>query len=141
MVWTEIPLDGRTYMYVFARGHMTAAIPRYDIREPIVRPYAGAIFVDAFILMQYNACAHTARMSLTFLYDEGISVMNWQTSYADLNSIGHTWDILSRRIRQRPHHPGNVENRTYRCPGSGIAGHTAKGHQEYATSLPGVCER
>ena len=61
--------------------------------------------------MQDNACAHTARMSLTFLYDEGISVVNWQTSYADLNSIGHTWGILSRRIRQRPHHPGNVENR------------------------------
>ena len=38
--------------------------------------------------------------------------MNWQTSFnADLNSIGHTWGILSRHIRQRPHHPGNVENR------------------------------
>ena len=110
MVWTEIPLDGPTDMYVFARSHMTAAIHRNDIREPHVRPYAGAI-VDAFILMHDNACAHTARMSLTFLYGEGISVMNWQTSYADLNRIGHTWAILSRRIRQRPHHPGNEDNR------------------------------
>ena len=45
MVWTEIPLDCRTYMYVFARGGITAA--RYsrpsDIREPIVRPHTGAI--------------------------------------------------------------------------------------------------
>ena len=55
--------------------------------------------------------SHTARVSLTFLFDEGITVMNWPTSYADLNPIEHTWDILSRRIRQRPHHPGNVENR------------------------------
>ena len=61
--------------------------------------------------MQDNACAHTVRMYLTFRYDEGISVMNWQASYADLNSIGHTWGNLSRRIRQRPQHPGNVENR------------------------------
>ena len=55
--------------------------------------------------------SHTARTSLTFLDDEGISVMNWPTSYADLNPIEHTWGILSRRIRQRPHHSGNVENR------------------------------
>ena len=111
MVWTKIPLDGRTYLYVFARGHMMAATHRNDIREHIVRSYAGAIIVDAFILMKDNACVPTARMSLTFLYDEGISVMNWQTSYADLNSIGHSWSILSGRIQQRPHHPGNVENR------------------------------
>ena len=79
MVWTEIPLDGRTDLYVFARCHMTTAIHRNDIRELLVRPYAGAI-VDIFILMQDNACAHTDRMSLTFLYEEDISVMNWQTS-------------------------------------------------------------
>ena len=100
MVSKEIPLDGRTYLYVFARGHMTAAIHRNDIREPLVRSYAGAI-VCAFILMQYNACAHTARMALTFTDDEGISVLNWQTSYADLDPVGHTWGILSVRIRQR----------------------------------------
>ena len=84
MVWTEIPLDGHTDLYVFARGHTTAAIHRNDIQDPLVRPYAGDI-VDAFILMQDNACSHAARMSLTFLYDEGISVMNSQTIYADLN--------------------------------------------------------
>ena len=33
MVWTEIPLDGRTDLYVFARGHITVAIHRNDIRE------------------------------------------------------------------------------------------------------------
>ena len=110
MVWMEIPLDGRTDLYVFARGGITSERHRNDIREPLVRPYAGAI-VDAFILMQDNACAHTARMYLTFHCDEGISVMYWQTSCEDLNSIGHTWGILSRRIRQRPHDPGNVENR------------------------------
>ena len=109
MVWKEIPLYGRTDLYVFARGHMTAAIHRNDIREPLVRPYAGAI-VGAFVLMQYNARDHAARVSLTVLDDEGISVMNWSTSSADLNPIEHTWGIPSRRIRQRSHHPGNVEN-------------------------------
>ena len=36
--------------------------------------------------------------------------MNWPTSSADLNPMEYAWEILSRRIRQRPHHPGNVEN-------------------------------
>ena len=66
MVWTEIPLDGRTDMYVFDRGHMTAAIHRNDIRTPMVRPYAGAI-AGAFFLMQDNARDHAARVSVTFL--------------------------------------------------------------------------
>ena len=47
MVWTEIPLDGLTDLYVFARGHTMTAIHRNDIREPIVY---------SFILMQDNAC-------------------------------------------------------------------------------------
>ena len=54
MVWMEIPLDDRTDLCVFARGHTMAAIHRNDIREAIVMPYAGAI-VDSFILMQDNA--------------------------------------------------------------------------------------
>ena len=109
MVWTVIPLDGCTYLYMFAIAHMTAAIHRNAIREPIVRQYEGAI-VDAFMLMQYNARAHTVRVSVTFHDDEGTSVMNWPTSSADLNPIEHACGILSRRMRQRPPHPGNVDN-------------------------------
>ena len=57
MVWTEIPLDGRTDLYVcFQR--CTAAIHRNDILEHTVRPHACAIH-DAFMLMQDNALAHT----------------------------------------------------------------------------------
>ena len=48
MVWMEIPLDGGTGLYVFARGCITSERHRNDIREPLVRPYTGAI-VDAFI--------------------------------------------------------------------------------------------
>ena len=143
MVWTEITLNGRTDLYVFARGHTTATQHCHYIREPIVRSYAGAI-VYAFILMQDNARAHTARVSLTFFDDDGISVMNWPTSSADLNPIEHrphTWGILSRRIRQRPHHPGNVENLIGALVQE-LQENTTQWHQEdYTTSLTGVWER
>ena len=110
MVWTEIPLDGRTYLYMFTRGHMMAAIHRNDILEHIVSPHAG-VFGDAFILMQDISRAHTARVSLIFFDDEGTSVMNWPTSSPDLNPLEHTRDILTRCIRQRSHYPENIHNR------------------------------
>ena len=35
--------------------------------------------------------------------------MNWAARSRDINPTEHSWDILSRRIRQRPHHPANVQ--------------------------------
>ena len=91
------------------------------------RAYWQVIYGDAFVLMQDNARAHPAQMYMTFLddkcisvmnwlarsphinpIDKGISVMNWLAKSPDINPIEHTWDVLSRRIRQRPHYPENI---------------------------------
>ena len=60
--------------------------------------------------MQDNARAHTAHVYMTFIDDTGISVMNWPARSPYINPTEHTWGILSRRIRQRPHRPENVQN-------------------------------
>ena len=93
---------------MFARGGITEARHRSDIREPNVGSYAGTI-CDAFILMQDNARVSTSQMYTTFLDDKCISVMNWLAIFSDLNPIKHTWNILSRYIRQPPHYPENVQ--------------------------------
>ena len=96
---------------MFPRGGITAVRYRDEVLEPIVTPYAGAIG-DTFMLMQDNARAHTARVSTTFLDDEGINVMNLPARSPDLNPIEHDWDMLSRRIGQRHHPPESVQSLT-----------------------------
>ena len=99
-----------------------AARHRYTILKPIVRPHTGAIG-DAFILMQYNARAHTAQVSMTFIDDTGISVMNCQPGlqtstqqnihgafFLDLFDNGRIIHIMYRTMSMpwfrncRPHH-------------------------------------
>ena len=110
MVWTEVPLDGHTDLYVFPRSGIMAARHCSDILEPIVRPHACAANGDALIVMQDNAPAHTAQVYMTFIDDTCIRVMNWPARSPDVNPTELTWGILSRRIRQRQHHPENVQN-------------------------------
>ena len=105
----EVPLDRYTDMYMVPRGGIMTAIHRCDIMEPIVGPQACANG-DAFILMQDNARAHTTQVSMNSIDDTGIRVMNGPARYPDLNPSEHTSGILSRRIRQRHHHPENVQD-------------------------------
>ena len=83
MVWTEIPLDGHTELYVFPRGGIMAARHRSDILEPIVRPHAGAIGCCHLLFhdLPDNARSHTAQVSMAFIDGTCISVMNWLARY------------------------------------------------------------
>ena len=63
-------------------------------------------------MIQDNARAHTARVSTTFLDDEGINVVNWPARSPVLNPIEHAWDMISRRIRQQQHPPESVQSLT-----------------------------
>ena len=76
--------------------------------------------------------------------DKGISVMNWLARSPHINPIEHTWDVLSRRIRQRPHYPENITHMLQTLIEALVQELqmiTQKGHKEYATSMSGLCGR
>ncbi|GBM07602.1 hypothetical protein AVEN_230036-1 [Araneus ventricosus] len=54
LVWAGIATDGRTHLYVFAGGSVTAVRYRDKILHPLVRPFIASMGTDA-IFMDDNA--------------------------------------------------------------------------------------
>ncbi|GBM05512.1 hypothetical protein AVEN_94792-1 [Araneus ventricosus] len=57
LVWAGIATNGRTVLYVFAGGSVTAVRYRDKILHPLVRPFIAAMGTDA-IFMDDNARPH-----------------------------------------------------------------------------------
>ncbi len=75
MVWGIISLDGCTDLQVIDRGGLTAVGYREEVLQPVAKPFADSAGSDV-ILVQDNASAHTARVVLAYLDQEGINVMD-----------------------------------------------------------------
>ena len=57
------------------------------------------------ILQQDGARPHTARLTMNFLAQNGINVLDWQAMPPDMSHIEHVWDDLKRRVYACPHSP------------------------------------
>ncbi|GFX12603.1 transposable element Tcb2 transposase [Trichonephila clavipes] len=88
LVYGGISIDGRTYLYIFRDGPLTARRYRDEILRPIVVPYAMAIG-DDFILLDNNCRPHRANLVEDFLFEEGIVRMEWPAYSPDMNPIEH----------------------------------------------------
>ncbi|GBM60028.1 hypothetical protein AVEN_147591-1 [Araneus ventricosus] len=61
LVWKGIATNGRTNLYVFAGGSITAARYRDEILHPLLWPFISAMGIDA-IFMDDNTRPHRARL-------------------------------------------------------------------------------
>jgi transposase len=59
------------------------------------QPQAGVIF------QQDNAPCHKSRVTMAFLTESNIPVMNWPPYSPDLSPIENLWGIMSKKIRKR----------------------------------------
>ncbi|GFV58463.1 transposable element Tc1 transposase [Trichonephila clavipes] len=79
------------------------------ILRPHVIPYNGDIG-DSFVFRDDNARPHRARLVENMLEAETIHCMEWPACSSDLNPIEHVWDMLRRRIAERPSPPATVRD-------------------------------
>ncbi|GFS79779.1 transposable element Tcb2 transposase [Trichonephila clavipes] len=97
LVYSGIPNDGRTDLYIIRDGPLTARRYKDEILRPIVVPYAAAIG-DDFILMNDNCRPPHANLVEDFLFEEEIVRMEWPACFPDMDPIEHVWDALGRRV-------------------------------------------
>jgi len=75
-VWVGICLNSRADLYDFRQGRITALRYHDVILKLTVRPFAAAV-ADSIIFIQEYAQPRTVRVSMNFLAEEGIDVMDW----------------------------------------------------------------
>lgn len=111
LVWGGVSYDGRTDLYIIQNGALTGVRYVNEILNDYVRPYAGAVG-PGFILMDDNARPHRALVARQYLEREDIERMDWPARSPDINPLEHVWDILQRRICDRPVQPLTKEELT-----------------------------
>ena len=107
MVWAGISAQYKTDL-VFIDGTLTALKYRDDILNGIVRPF----LLNHPQIMEFQhdgATPHTARISKNFLAANNIATMEWPSKSPDLSPIANCWDYLSRHLKDRAHHPHNIQ--------------------------------
>ncbi|GFU26369.1 transposable element Tcb2 transposase [Trichonephila clavipes] len=95
MVYASVSINGRTDLLILRVGALTGRRYRDYILGPIVVPYVAAIR-DNVMLMDDNRKPHSANLVDDFLFEEGITRMEWPACSLDMNLIEHVWDILGR---------------------------------------------
>ena len=102
MVWAGINNNRKTNS-VIINGNVNAQRYRDEILAPVVIPYV--IANPNAIFQQDNARPHTARLTTQYLQANNVDVMEWPSKSLDLSPIEQVWDLLDRRVCQRPVQP------------------------------------
>ena len=107
MVWGGIKSD-RKFGLVIIRGNMNAQRYQNDVLRPVVVPYVNNRRGNV-VFQQDNARPHVAAATMQYLQQNNVQVLDWPAVSPDLSPIEHVWDLLDRRVRQRPVQPQTLQ--------------------------------
>lgn len=99
MVWGGITYRHRTPLHI-CRGRVNAVYYRDQVLQNHVVPFFNQ-HNDVHTFQQDNARAHTARVSMQYLAQQNIPVLQWPALSPDLSPIEHLWDEIGRRLSRR----------------------------------------
>jgi len=88
---------------VVIRGTFNAQRYIQDVLEPVVIPFIN--HRRDVIYQHDNARPHVARITIDFLRQHNVNLMEWPALSPDLSPIEHIWDELDRRLRRRHARP------------------------------------
>ena len=100
MVWGAIAHNYKSEI-VFIQGNLTARRYLDTIIQPHIRPYAGAVGPDNFVLVDDYALPHRGDIVNDFLDNEGIQRMDWPPKSPDFNPIENIWGIMKIKLSRR----------------------------------------
>ena len=71
-------------------------------------PHLRKATVETRIFMQDNTPCHKAKTVLSFLEEEGITVMKWPPQNPDMNPLENVWKIIEEKAQNR--NPQNIDD-------------------------------
>lgn len=99
MVWGAITIDGPGPL-IRLQGKIGSVHYRAMLENDVL-PWFRQKFGDGGVLQQDNASIHTAHSVMTFLAQQGVTLLEWPPQSPDLSPIENLWSIVKQRLRDR----------------------------------------
>ena len=96
MIWEAFSTCGQSEI-AWLKGRQSAKDYMETLRGSLL-PFASLAHPTGFVFQQDNASIHHSRLSMNWLDDNNVDVLDWAAVSTDLNPIENAWEMLARTV-------------------------------------------